>query len=53
MIVVHSFLKTSIREPFDDKYEIGIFAMGCFWGAERFFWNLPGVYSTQVNNQYN
>jgi peptide-methionine (S)-S-oxide reductase len=28
--------------------EIAVFGMGCFWGAERIFWKLPGVYSTAV-----
>lgn len=29
-----------------DNMEVALFAMGCFWGAERLFWQLPGVYST-------
>lgn len=32
----------------DSKKEIAYFATGCFWGAERRFWNLPGVISTRV-----
>lgn len=31
-----------------DGMEMALFAMGCFWGAERVFWQLPGVYSTAV-----
>ncbi len=32
----------------DSKYERAYFGMGCFWGAERKFWQIPGVYSTAV-----
>jgi len=34
--------------PFPAGLETAIFALGCFWGAERVFWRLPGVYSTAV-----
>lgn len=34
--------------PFPDDTEVAIFAMGCFWGAEKLFWRKKGVYSTQV-----
>jgi peptide-methionine (S)-S-oxide reductase len=34
--------------PFPDHYHFALFGMGCFWGAERRFWELPGVYSTAV-----
>ena len=37
-----------IRAPFPPGLEQAIFGMGCFWGAERLFWQLPGVYSTAV-----
>ena len=33
-----------------DGMEIAIFAMGCFWGVERLFWQLPGVYSTAAGD---
>jgi peptide-methionine (S)-S-oxide reductase len=34
--------------PFPDGLETAVFAMGCFWGAERKFWEAPGVYTTAV-----
>jgi peptide-methionine (S)-S-oxide reductase len=37
-----------LEPPFPAGLESAIFAMGCFWGAERCFWQLPGVYSTAV-----
>ncbi|KAA8582091.1 hypothetical protein FQN60_008831, partial [Etheostoma spectabile] len=35
-------------EPFPEGMETIMFGLGCFWGAERLFWRLPGVFSTQV-----
>jgi peptide-methionine (S)-S-oxide reductase len=37
-----------VQAPFPDGLERALFAMGCFWGAEKTFWQLPGVYSTAV-----
>jgi peptide-methionine (S)-S-oxide reductase len=37
-----------LTPPFPDGLARAIFGMGCFWGAERKFWELPGVYSTAV-----
>lgn len=34
--------------PFPDGTELAVFGMGCFWGAERRFWKLPGVYTTSA-----
>ena len=44
----HLVLGTPIGPPFPDGSETAIFGMGCFWGAERKFWVLPGVYTTAV-----
>jgi len=44
----HLVLGTLLTPPFPDGLEQAIFAMGCFWGAERKFWQLDGVYTTAV-----
>jgi len=38
----------SLIEPFPPGYKKALFGLGCFWGAERKFWSLEGVYSTAV-----
>jgi peptide-methionine (S)-S-oxide reductase len=45
---VHAVLGTPLEPPFPEGTETAIFGMGCFWGAERKFWEAPGVVSTQV-----
>lgn len=37
-----------LQPPFPQGMEQAMFGLGCFWGAERSFWQLPGVYSTMV-----
>ncbi|PXY31782.1 peptide-methionine (S)-S-oxide reductase MsrA [Prauserella muralis] len=37
-----------IKPPFPDGLRTAVFGLGCFWGAERLFWQTPGVYSTAV-----
>lgn len=44
----HLVLGTPLVPPFPEGYERAVFAMGCFWGAERLFWEAPGVYTTAV-----
>ncbi len=44
----HVVLGTSLRPPYPAGTEIAEFGMGCFWGAERLFWQIPGVVSTAV-----
>ncbi len=44
----HEVLGTPLRGPWPDGIELATVAMGCFWGAERTFWQAPGVYSTAV-----
>src|SRR6185312_12182340 len=44
----HEVLGTPLQGPFPDGTQQAVFGMGCFWGAERVFWQAPGVYSTAV-----
>src|ERR1700719_616930 len=44
----HLVLGTSMQPPFPAGIEQAIFGMGCFWGAERIFWEAGGVYTTAV-----
>ena len=44
----HFVLGTPIAPPFPEGTERAVVGMGCFWGAERVFWQLPGVYTTAV-----
>lgn len=45
---VHHVKRNPIVPPFSDQMEIAVFGLGCFWGAERAFWQLPEVYTTSV-----
>jgi peptide-methionine (S)-S-oxide reductase len=44
----HEVLGTPMEPPFPPATELAQFGLGCFWGAERKFWQAPGVVSTQV-----
>ncbi len=44
----HAVLGTPLAPPFPDGLQQIVVGMGCFWGAERVFWQAPGVYSTAV-----
>jgi len=44
----HFVLGNPIAPPFPDGLERAVFGMGCFWGAEKKFWQAPGVYTTAV-----
>jgi peptide-methionine (S)-S-oxide reductase len=45
---VHFVNRHRLEPPFPEGLERAMFGMGCFWGAERKFWELPGVYTTAV-----
>jgi len=45
---LHEVLNNRLTPPFPADLEKIVFAMGCFWGAERKFWKLPGVWTTAV-----
>ena len=44
----HTVLGTPIGGPYPDGSQIAEFALGCFWGEEKMFWQLPGVWTTAV-----
>jgi peptide-methionine (S)-S-oxide reductase len=44
----HTVLGTPLTGPWPEGIQTAVFGMGCFWGAERIFWRIPGVYSTAV-----
>ncbi len=47
----HEVLGTPLQAPFPAGLETAWFGLGCFWGAEKMFWQVPGVYSTAVGYQ--
>ncbi len=44
----HAVLDAPLKPPFGDGVRTAVFGLGCFWGAERIFWQIPGVVSTAV-----
>ncbi len=48
MTAAHYVHGRPIEPPFPDNTAQALFALGCFWGAERLFWELPGVFTTAV-----
>lgn len=44
----HFINGNAIEAPFPQGMEQAVFGLGCFWGAEKLFWSIPGVYSTAV-----
>ena len=44
----HEVLGTPLKPPYPEGSEVAEFALGCFWGEERTFWQVPGVISTSV-----
>jgi peptide-methionine (S)-S-oxide reductase len=44
----HAVLGTPLKPPFPEGLEQAVVGMGCFWGAEKVFWQAPGVYTTAV-----
>lgn len=44
----HHVSGAKLKDPYPDGFEKAMFGLGCFWSAEKAFWNLPGVYVTAV-----
>ena len=44
----HAVLGNPLLPPYPDALEVACFGLGCFWGAERKFWQAPGVWTTAV-----
>ena len=44
----HAVFGTSLKRPFPEGMSTAVFGLGCFWGAERKFWQIDGVYTTAV-----
>ena len=44
----HYVSRAPLKPPFPDGYQQAVFGLGCFWGAERRFWQTPGVFTTAV-----
>ena len=44
----HFVLGTPLEPPFPEGIEVAVFGMGCFWGVERKYWKLDGVYTTSA-----
>ena len=45
---VHAVLGTPMQPPFPEHCAQALFGMGCFWGIERLFWQLDGIFTTAV-----
>jgi peptide-methionine (S)-S-oxide reductase len=47
----HAVLGTPLEGPIPDGFELAVFGLGCFWGEEKTFWQIPGVWTTAVGYQ--